>query len=443
MPQSASSTSITAWVAAVLEAPDALELHVGSDRAVPLAGGWTIWETHGNPVLWVQRVDIDRLVPGRRYPLRLVSRGIERATGIGVTLPTELPPIGAKPFICLVGSCFAHFGDAAGAAGAAYRNLPTGARPDVKFLTGDQVYLDAPFPRYLYNVFAEPNLQAELLATYLATWTQSGDGSGFTQLLRDGATYFTSDDHEVWNNAPLPTPVVRATWWPFGDRGAAWSRIARRLYGDFQAPDRTASFEVGTLSFFVLDTRLERTMDRSRFTGAERMTALVRWVDGLAGPGVLVVGQPIFVKPSGLKGFLADFGLADFAQYGDLVRALFRSRHDILVLTGDVHFGRVAGCRLPSGAALVEVIASPFALVDPLVGGKWSEPPQVFPAVPIPGTTYAPTWFERAHAVAKNNFATLEFSADGSRVLASVRSWPIPAPGIAPTSSIVFQQPLQ
>ena len=445
VPQAATSTSANVWVAAVLESPSQLELRVGSDRVLPLDDdGWTIWRTHGNPVFWSRRVDVEALEPGRRYPLRLLSGTEELATGTAVTLPDALPPIGAMPFICLVGSCFAHFGDAAGAAGAAYRNLPAGARPQVKFLTGDQVYLDAPFPRYLYNKFADEDLQAELLATYITTWTQAGDGKGFAELLRDGANYFTSDDHELWNNAPLPTPFVRNSWpWPLSDGGASWSRIARALYDDFQTPNRTARFEVGTLSFFVLDARMGRTTSQSAFARPEDVTALEQWVDGLVGPGVLVVGQPIFVKPTGWIGYAKDFGLADYAQYGDLVRALSRSRHDLLVLTGDVHYGRVSGCRLPSGASLIEVIASPFALVHPAVRGKFQEPPPMFPAMPVPGTTQAETWFERTYDVSAHNFATLEFSADGSRVLTSVRSWPVPEPNHAPTSTVVFQQPLQ
>lgn len=442
VPHAASSSSVTVWVGVVNEQPASLELQVGSGQPIGVGQDWTVWETHGRPIFWSQRVTVEGLERGRRYPLRLLEHGVERATGTAVTLPESLPPLGQKPFTCLLGSCFAHFRDGAGAAGAAYGALPAGARPDVKFLCGDQVYLDAPFPRYLFNVFAEDDLQAELLATYLATWTQAGDGRGFAEILRHGATYFGSDDHEVWNNAPMPTPTVRATWWPFGDRGAAWWRIATSLYRDFQAPLPSAAFRVGRLSFHVLDTRLGRSRDRALFCRPEELEALDDWVVGLDGPGVLVLGQPLFVEPSGILGHFTDWGLADFGQYAGLVRVLSHSQHDLLVLTGDVHYGRVASCPLPSGASLIEVIASPFALVDPRVGGNWRQPPRVFPAVPVPAVTQAEIWFERTHNLATNQFATLEFSADGARVLTSVRAWPIPVPGDAPTSTLVFQRPL-
>ena len=444
VPHQATSSSVTVWVGAVLDAPGSLQLEVAGRQTLIMGDDWSVWQTHGRDRFWSQRVTIGGLEPGRRYPLRLLGGGAVRATGTAVTLPDTLPPLGETPFICLVGSCFAHYNDAAGAAGAAYSALPAGARPHVKFLSGDQVYLDAPFPRYLYTVFGEDDLQAELLATYLATWTQAaGDGRGFAELLRHGATWFGSDDHEIWNNAPLPTPLVRATWWPFGDRGAAWSRIATALYDDFQTPLRSAGFRVGRLSFHVLDTRLGRSMDRARFAPQDALTELDEWVTGLDGPGVLVLGQPIFVKPTRVKGHFTDWGLADFDQYADLVRTLFRSQHDVLVLTGDVHYGRVAGCALPSGASLIEVIASPLALVDERVGGRWHAPPQVFPQAAIPGTTQSEVWFEKDHDLATTQFATLEFSADGSRVLASVRAWPIPAPGDQPTSRLVLQRPLQ
>jgi hypothetical protein len=441
VPHGATSSAAAIWVGVFIDPPGELALEIGGSRVV-VDGDWTEWLGRDHPVAWSQTVVVDGLEPGSRYPARLVD-GVEvLATAELVTLPDVLPPLGATPFICLLGSCFAHMGDAAGAAGAAYSALPDGSRPDLKFLTGDQVYLDAPFPRYLYNVFAGDDLRAELLASYLATWTQGGDSSGFAELLRSGATYFTSDDHEIWNNAPLPTATVRATWWPFGDKGAAWLEHARVLYDGFQGTTSAQEFKVGRLSIRVLDTRMGRSRDRSEFMPAAELAGLADWVADLDGPGVLVIGQPIFVAPAGFKGNFTDFGLADFEQYEDFVRILMGSQHDLVVLTGDVHFGRVSGCTLPGGASLVEVIASPFALVDPRVGGRWQAPPPVFPAVAVPGVVQRPIWHESAHRLAVNQFATLEFSADGLHVLTSVRAWPIPPPGQPPTSQLVFQRRL-
>ncbi|MDQ3937244.1 MAG: hypothetical protein M3253_01030, partial [Chloroflexota bacterium] len=215
------------------------------------------------------------------------------------------------------------------------------------------------------------------------------------------------------------------------------------LFDMFQTPARSAGFKVGRLSFRVLDTRLERTADRSRFTTPEELAALDAWVSDLDGPGALVLGQPIFATQAGPKGHLFDWGLPDFDQYGELVRILQRSRHDLLVLTGDVHYGRISGCRLPSGASLIEIIASPFALVSGFFGGKWQPPPGVFPPLPVPGATQPAIWVEESHRLATNQFATLEFCADGPRVRLSVRAWQVPDAGVRPESTQVFQRLLE
>ncbi|CAN5789516.1 hypothetical protein BH24CHL6_BH24CHL6_08500 [soil metagenome] len=440
VPHESTSSAVSIWLAAVGQEAPAAQLAVGAREPQALSAGWNAWPSGGPARLWHQTVTVDGLEPGTRFPVRVLEGGVERAAGVAATLPSELPRLDERPFICLLGSCFAHLSDQSGAAGAAYVALPAGARPAVKFLCGDQVYLDAPFPKYLFNVYRDADLQAELLSTYVASWSQAGDQSGFARLLAEGATYFSSDDHELWNNAPNPTPIVRATWWPLGDGGAAWLRIASALYDTFQASYRSASFKVGQLSFRVQDTRLGRTRDRSRFSDAEDMTALGRWVDELDGPGVLVLGQPLLVEPTGLKGHLTDWGLADYRQYAELVRAIFRSEHDVLVLTGDVHYGRVAGCRLPSGASLIEIIASPFALIDSRFGGTWYPPPRTFPASAVAGVTQLPTWTSE-HRVETNHFATLEFAAHGPRVQLTVRAWPISdAPGRASASRLAFRQ---
>ena len=211
MPGPATRDTVNVWLAATLEPPGALDLVVGADQPRPVGAAWREWQSHGRTQAWTQRVEVGGLEPGRSYPVRLIEDGVERATASAATLPDALPDISQPPFICLLGSCFSHLGDEAGAAGAAFAGLPAGARPTVKFLCGDQVYLDAPFPRFLINNFGRDDLQAELLSTYLATWSQAGDLSGFSALLGGGSTWFQSDDHEIWNNAPSPTATLSVT----------------------------------------------------------------------------------------------------------------------------------------------------------------------------------------------------------------------------------------
>ncbi|MDQ3937347.1 MAG: hypothetical protein M3253_01560, partial [Chloroflexota bacterium] len=234
VPHDAMSDAATLWVAAIAEPTDGLELEVGAGRVQPLSGNWNAFEVHGQPMVRAQRVRVAGLGANRRYPVRLLQNGVERARATAVTLPERLPALDEPPFICLLGSCFAQLSDEGGSAGAAYVGVASASRPHVKFLCGDQVYLDTPPGRFLWTVHAEQDLRAELLARYVAAWTQDLTAGGFNRILRDGATFFTSDDHELWNNAPNRTPLVRATWWPGGDRGAAWQRIATELFDMFQ-----------------------------------------------------------------------------------------------------------------------------------------------------------------------------------------------------------------
>jgi hypothetical protein len=430
VPLEASQTTAAVWVGIVGEAVTNLTLEVGDLAQRPIPDAWTAWTTWDTVRIRAQRLVIDGLEPGRRYPVRLMDGTDVRAQATATTLPQRLPGSGERPFTCLVGSCFGRLSDGAGAAGAAVARLPPQYRPDLTFLCGDQVYLDAPFARFLHGLHRGEELRADLVETYLATWTQDGPVGGFAQVLRQGATFMSSDDHELWNNAPNRTPAVLNTW--FGGSRDEFRSTATSLYGLFGATDRLAGFRVGRLSFLSVDSRMERAADRSVLMPPERMARIVSWLDALDGPGVLVLGQPVLAAPAGWRGNLFDWGLPDFGQYPDLVRAIQRSRHDVVVLTGDVHFGRVAGCHLPSGAELFEVIASPFALVDTRLGRSWHEPPPLFPAAAIPGTVGCATWFEPGYRECGDHFATVAFSDVGSRVHMDVQAWPIPPAGAAP-----------
>jgi hypothetical protein len=140
VPHETAQTEFTVWIGTRVSPPTSgLTLQVGSRLPMDVPGNWAIFEVQGQPKFWSQRITVDSVESGRRYPLRLLLTGDAVATGTAATLPDQLPRLGATPFTCLIGSCFAHYNDAAGAAGAAYRSLPAAARPDVKFLSGDPV----------------------------------------------------------------------------------------------------------------------------------------------------------------------------------------------------------------------------------------------------------------------------------------------------------------
>jgi hypothetical protein len=309
----------------------------------------------------------------------------------------------------------------------------------MKFLCGDQVYLDAPWQHYASTRHSVEELETELFEKYESTWTQTP--RGFLDLLKNGANYFSSDDHEYWNNAPDRAPAVRDTYWPVGNRRLDWLRIARELFSAFQTPDLVSSFNVGMLSFINVDTRFGREADQSAFMTKGDLAKVKRWVNGLRGPGVMVIGQPLLASKSGwlgLKGQFFDWGLPDFQQYADLINILVASKQTIVILTGDVHYGRIATCTLASGVKLIEVISSPLALVDDAVGHKWDPPPKFFPDFDVPFIVRSNQIEIEKFDYSENQFMTLEFYADGATVRMLVKAWPVT--GGQPPFDPVFQK---
>jgi hypothetical protein len=131
---------------------------------------------------------------------------------------------------------------------------------------------------------------------------------------------------------------------------------------------------------------------------------LVEWLARLTCPGVLVLGQPLFSPPEGYvtqlfgkPAIISDLNLPAFRpQFQRLVRVLQYAPHDVLVLAGDVHFGRIARVqpfRLDGldASTLFEVIASPMAQLPGANSAFYpdeSEGPRNFPANPrdfVPG----------------------------------------------------------
>jgi hypothetical protein len=311
----------------------------------------------------------------------------------------------------------------------------------VKILCGDQVYLDDPWAHYLWYTHDIAELEEEFFARYRDTWLQA---PGFRQVLTAGANYFCPDDHEFWNNAPNAATVIRDTWFESGRH--AWFAVARQFYQMFQNPAPGAMFAVAPLSFLIVDTRSNRRSDHTEFMLPTDFLAVAHWVQHLSGPGVLVVGQPLFSeKAVHLRGTFADWNLPDYEQYAQLARLLGQTPHSIVILTGDVHYGRIAWCSLISGGELVEIISSPLSLVDTKAEGSWEEAPTLFPPFALPGVTRVPvhTLASQTFSPVNSHFLTLEFSATGAQVHLSVRFWPVgrqlsgQGPGVG---AIVFQR---
>lgn len=347
------------------------------------------------------------LVPGSHYRVRFIRRTetIHRAheewqllrNGQFDTLPLRLPADDSRPFTVGLGSCFYNHrdgGQAAGAYRALYERGPDAVRPDVTFLTGDQVYLDIGFDSLS---FVKSEIRERVADDYALHWQALGS------MLSRGATWMLPDDHEYWNDYPfhdslLPTLLalkldgVRDTWTETATDGV------RRVQ---QCP-RVETFELGDdLSFCLADLRSFR--DPHGFLPAEDFRQLADWARALRCPGVLAIPQPLLVKTNKTERNLLSFK----AQYRALLEALGASGHDIVLLSGDVHFGRIASAPLgPNGGRLVEVIASPLSNLTGLNGVATSVPelknPGLFPdpaQFQIPGWPPAKVHYDHSFAV--------------------------------------------
>ena len=429
IPHEVSARTATLWIGVLDGAADGVRLELRSNLGPrPIGAPWQSWQAgDGGGRIDYQTISLSDLQPGTPYAFSLVrDDGALLADARLTTFPERIPSATGGPFIALVGTCFSEHEDQEGKVGQTYARLPNSARPHFKILSGDQVYLDSPWYNFLLHAYSRQELAALFFKNYTKTW---GQAPGFNLLLKDGANYFASDDHEYWNNAPTRAPYVRDTW-PLFDKREDWLQVARDLYRVFQTPAVTTTFAVEPVSFFIADTRFNRRDDRSDFVLSADLDRVTAWVEGLEGPGVLALGQPILQPKSGVLGRFTDWTLSDFEQYGALVRALARSRHSLVVVTGDVHYGRIARCELRPGVELIEIITSPLSLVDKSAAGNWVAAPKTFPPFEVPGMTKVPVTtapFETNHG----HFLTLEFQTDGAGVGLRVRFWPIHNPQAA------------
>jgi hypothetical protein len=116
---------------------------------------------------------------------------------------------------------------------------------------------------------------------------------------------------------------------------------------------------------------------------------IVNWAKSLKSPGVFVSPQPLIVEKNPDERNLLSFK----AQYTELLKALAHSGHDIVLLSGDVHFGRIATVPLGNnGGRLVEIISSPLSNLTYLNGIATSGPKTKPKKFPDPKTVSIDNW---------------------------------------------------
>ena len=233
---------------------------------------------------------IDGLESGQDYIVEFVAR-VENEWQILeksflTTLPEALPSKHGHPFSVGIGSCFysKHDGGRAGQAFEALYRDPA-LKPNIKFLTGDQVYLDIGLGLYPLN---DEDCQDRIADDYAESWEL------LRSILRRGGTWMLADDHEYWNNYPYlqgfnPYLVTLGLNEDFKKR---WEAAAKRGVQVIQQIKTLRTFSIGNdLSFCVADLRSERT-DKG-FLSERSFQELLQWVNNLTCPGVLIIPQPL------------------------------------------------------------------------------------------------------------------------------------------------------
>ncbi|WP_299478053.1 hypothetical protein [uncultured Roseibium sp.] len=280
--------------------------------------------------------------------------------------PREIPK--DTWFRVLLCSCFHQAENRQALVSQTFLNIPAPERQDLSLFMGDQVYLDLPT---LNNY---PDNEAELADRferyYRTNWTSY---LGLDTILKTAPSVFCPDDHEYWNNFPHRSPIIQNSWKQASRE--RWKSAADQLYDAFQcaAPAERGDnieIDIDPVSILVLDQRTHRQEDRSATLTPEGLQRLNDWVDRLIAEkkfGAVVTGQSLLDKPVGeFKGAVADWMLPNYRDYESIVKALERlsdAGRPVLLLTGDVHWGRVTEVRQAGRTKFIEIICSPSSLV--------------------------------------------------------------------------------
>lgn len=441
VPHETESRRATVWVAVINEThPDdpsqPFDLHSlifrynGTDLSFATPWGNHTTESGRNTISY-RYFELPDLEPRTDYIMELFRGNEVVATGSVRTLPDDVPFRDdiKGPFTLLLSSCFCASKPESSAIGNAYFHLSAQNKPDIKILCGDQVYLDAPFWRFVLSRHSFNELQDIHFTNYKDTWTQEGGPFGNKHFLQNGANFFCADDHEFWNNSPNDATAIFDSHFESGRTD--WKNVALNLLQIFQGAKTTTEFNVGPLRFFIADTRIDRGPGKGNFMDPVNLQKLDNWIVNLSqaesgAVGVVVIGQPIFSDAAGrFSSAFLDKNLPNYKQYEDLAQVLGRTVRPLLVLTGDVHYGRLAQCQLSNGVSLYEVISSPSALVADLPFSGWSAPPELFPSFDIPGLPQMRTAVKDDYTLTDNHFLTLGFFREGAGISVTIKAFRI------------------
>jgi hypothetical protein len=354
--------------------PPQLDLRVEHQPAPISVASWQLIEGGASDPIWYWVGSISDLKPNRSHGVDLTWGREQLARARFETLPEKLPEgdLGAgptRPFTLWLSSCFA-VRQAQPGLGDVVEDVFSSPRlrPHINCHVGDQVYLDELW-MFIYSALTERRLRSRFNDQYATTFTHPE----FSKLLASAGNRFLADDHELWNNYPhhpFGIPLRSRRFW------RRWFRLAYfERCEPLQAPERLEFIDIGTsdeakdLSICIADLRVARTDNCIRLCEPHDMDKLVAWLKNLKCPGVLITQQPVISR----RGEAGDRALPDYRQYWrDLLPAIHACPQDLVVLGGDVHHGFVARTligRTPE-RQLIQVVASPLALVNPVASSS-------------------------------------------------------------------------
>lgn len=404
------------------------------------------WERPFKPIKtqrFYKLLTFENLTSGQNYKVKLLEefavssqpKKVCVSSGSFTTLPNSINDM-ENGFTVGLGSCFYEEFDG-GSVGNSYETIVKADqfpyKPHIKFLSGDQVYLDIGWD----SLSVVPKEVRERVANDYALHWQALRG-----VLRNGATWFLTDDHEFWNNYPLvkgPSPFIQALRIPSVKK--AWLGTAKSGVENIQrvAPVRTFSIS-NELSFCVADLRAYRT--EKNIMPEKHFKNILRWLETLTTPGILVLSQPMMVAISGND----DRNFVYYKhQYAKVVKAIHDAAHDVVVLSGDVHHGRISKVEFAErDNKMIEVVASPMSNLSGISSIATSTITRssrlkTFPPIPVAGVTpreitYKTPWrvsteanlldFRYYKRRTKEHFFTLTFNKNiAGNVNVVIKAW--------------------
>jgi hypothetical protein len=204
---------------------------------------------------------------------------------------------------------------------------------------------------------------------YLTNWLGN---RGFSHVLSASPFIAMADDHEFWNNYPHSSPIIQNSWTTGGRENM--TKAAEAVFKGFQeshlgGPGESVIINVAPVSIFIAETRRSRDVKTNTFMSRHGKDQLNTWVKSLkeGDIAVFVSGQSMYSNPvSKWTGTVADWEFPNYKDFEEVVKILSKTRQKLILVTGDVHWGRVIKSYSTdplNHANAFEVIVSPSALV--------------------------------------------------------------------------------